>query len=243
MGKVLNDDIINAWTESQKQLWDSFSNILPPGQSPPNLEAWRQAYLKNLSLWEATVKQTLTSEAALLEQWTKAIAQEKNLASPLGGLTHQVEGAMRHWLRSQAKIWDDCFALLRGGKLDRNAPNTDGPDPEDAWEEPETADSAETPESPDEIIEPAEPDLAIASVEPAASFPEDNLRTITGIGPTLEKKLNAQGITSYRQIAALSEAEIAHLESTVIRFTGRIRRDRWIEQAKAQHLAKYGESL
>jgi predicted flap endonuclease-1-like 5' DNA nuclease len=234
MAKTQNEDIFKAWAESQKHLWEKFTSVLPAGQPPPDMEAWRRTYLQNLSLWEATVKQTLTSEAALLEQWAKNFAQDKTTANPLGGLSRQVEGAMRHWLRSQAQIWDDCFALLRGGKAGRQPDAADSPDPEDAWEEPAAADATDIP---------AEPALAAAPAQSEPSFPKDDLQAINGIGPMLEKKLNAQGIVSYRQIAALSDEDIAHLESTVIRFAGRIRRDRWMEQAKARHRDKYNESL
>lgn len=217
MAKAQNDDILKAWTESQKRLWESFSSILPPGQSPPDMATWQHAYQQNLSLWEATVKQTLTNEATLLEQWTKNFAREQNKTHPLGGLSEQIEGAMRHWLRSQAQIWDDCFAMLRGGK-DSHPADADSvkPEPEDAWQEP---------------------------VETVAEPHRDDLKTITGIGPMLERKLNAEGIINYQQIATLSDADIARLEGSVIRFAGRIRRDRWIEQAKAQHQEKYHESL
>ncbi|MEC8694374.1 MAG: hypothetical protein VXX88_04320 [Pseudomonadota bacterium] len=60
----------------------------------------------------------------------------------------------------------------------------------------------------------------------------DNLKLISGIGPSLEKKLRDAGITSYSQIAALTSAEIIDLEANVVRFTGRIKRDDWIGQAQ-----------
>ena len=60
----------------------------------------------------------------------------------------------------------------------------------------------------------------------------DDLKLISGIGPGLEKKLRDAGITSYLQIAALTPAEIAELEATVVKFTGRISRDDWIGQAQ-----------
>ena len=55
---------------------------------------------------------------------------------------------------------------------------------------------------------------------------------IAGIGPGLEKKLNAAGITSYAQIAVLTAADIRRLEREVVKFAGRITRDDWIGQAK-----------
>jgi NADH-quinone oxidoreductase subunit E len=65
----------------------------------------------------------------------------------------------------------------------------------------------------------------------------DDLKMIAGIGPVLERALNAQGITSFAQIAALRKRDIADLEEK-LKFPGRVARDEWIKQAKA--LAKGG---
>jgi predicted flap endonuclease-1-like 5' DNA nuclease len=85
---------------------------------------------------------------------------------------------------------------------------------------------------------PVEPTPAIL---PVAESPDD-LKLITGIGPALEKKLRACGITTYRQLAALNDADIERVEA-IIKSFGRIRRDDWIGQAKAQHFEKYQETL
>lgn len=76
----------------------------------------------------------------------------------------------------------------------------------------------------------------------ATAEQRDDLKTIVGIGPALEKKLNASGIFTYRQLAALNDEEIARIEA-IIKATGRIRRDDWIGQARAQHFQNYGEAL
>lgn len=62
--------------------------------------------------------------------------------------------------------------------------------------------------------------------------PKDDLKLITGVGPGLEKKLQDVGITTFEQIANLSDLEIADLETNVVKFTGRIKRDDWIGQAE-----------
>lgn len=59
----------------------------------------------------------------------------------------------------------------------------------------------------------------------------DDLKKISGVGPVLEKKLNALGITSYAQVAAFSADDIARVDDA-LNFKGRIERDNWLEQAK-----------
>jgi large subunit ribosomal protein L21 len=59
----------------------------------------------------------------------------------------------------------------------------------------------------------------------------DDLTLINGIGPTFAKALNALGIHTFAQLAGQSAADIASRMSTRIT-AERIRRDRWIEQAR-----------
>ena len=79
----------------------------------------------------------------------------------------------------------------------------------------------------------AEPKRA-SEIKAIAQVPvrQDDLKMISGVGPGLEKKLLDAGITSYAQIAALTEDDIAELEAHVVKFAGRIKRDDWIGQAQ-----------
>jgi large subunit ribosomal protein L21 len=72
---------------------------------------------------------------------------------------------------------------------------------------------------------------APAAAPAAAAEGADNLKKLTGIGPALEKKLNSAGITTYAQIAALTDAQIADLEEQ-LSLAGRFAKDGWVEQAK-----------
>lgn len=58
----------------------------------------------------------------------------------------------------------------------------------------------------------------------------DDLKKISGVGPVLEKKLNALGIYHFRQIAAFTADDIARVDE-VLNFKGRIERDEWLSQA------------
>ena len=79
------------------------------------------------------------------------------------------------------------------------------------------------------------PKAAPAAAPAAESASADNLKKMTGVGPALEKKLNAAGITTFAQIAALTEPQIAELEEQ-LSLTGRFAKDGWV--AQAQEFAK-----
>ncbi len=66
---------------------------------------------------------------------------------------------------------------------------------------------------------------------PAASAGADDLKRLSGVGPALEKKLHASGITTFAQIAAWTEDDIAEFGEK-LSFKGRIEREGWVAQAQ-----------
>ncbi len=70
-------------------------------------------------------------------------------------------------------------------------------------------------------------------VETAKSEKEvaDKLTEINGIGPVIEEKLEALGITTFKQIAELSPERIVEIDEQ-LSFKGRIDREEWVAQAK-----------
>ena len=75
-----------------------------------------------------------------------------------------------------------------------------------------------------------EPAAAPKLFTPPPEAPDD-LERIRGVGPVLRQRLNRLGITTFAQIAAFSEADLARLDE-VLDFKGRIVREGWVEQAK-----------
>ena len=71
------------------------------------------------------------------------------------------------------------------------------------------------------------------AVKAAVTVPDasDDLSQITGVGPAMVKKLNAAGIYSVAQLAALKKAEAEKLDEQ-IGARGRVTRDEWVKQAK-----------
>ncbi|MGB2202471.1 MAG: 50S ribosomal protein L21 [Pseudooceanicola atlanticus] len=82
----------------------------------------------------------------------------------------------------------------------------------------------------------AEKKAAAPKAEAKAEAPKkaegaDDLKELSGVGPALEKKLLEAGVTSFAQIAAWTEADIAEMDEK-LSFKGRIEREGWVEQAK-----------
>jgi predicted flap endonuclease-1-like 5' DNA nuclease len=110
------------------------------------------------------------------------------------------------------------------------------PDPQPVPRAPEPTVLQRAVPEPPSASEPAAPEPsapAPASFEPAPiDAASDNLTSIKGIGKALEARLNGLGITTYAQIAALTEIDIRRIDDA-LGFRGRVARDRWIAQAQA----------
>lgn len=70
---------------------------------------------------------------------------------------------------------------------------------------------------------------AAPKVEKASA--SDDISLIDGVGPTYEKKLIAEGITTFKQIAALDADAIEALDEK-LKLRGKIVSGEWVEQAK-----------
>ena len=92
---------------------------------------------------------------------------------------------------------------------------------------PASAVAAATPAKP--AKKAAAPKAETKTEAPAAGG--DDLKQLSGVGPALEKKLLDAGITTFAQIAAWTEADVAAMDEK-LSFKGRIEREGWIDQAK-----------
>lgn len=81
------------------------------------------------------------------------------------------------------------------------------------------------------------------SETPQDDSPVDSLQQIKGIGPALERRLNAQGIRRFAQIAALKPVELANLADRLAISPTLPERDKWIDQARALADASTAEAV
>ncbi len=107
------------------------------------------------------------------------------------------------------------------------------------------APKAEAKPEPVAAVVPEEP--AVPPPAPAPQAASDNLQLLKGVGPKMVALLNGLGITSFRQIADWSDADVAAIDARLGAFKGRIGRDAIVDQAgylargdKAGFEAKYG---
>ncbi|WP_299675590.1 50S ribosomal protein L21 [uncultured Roseobacter sp.] len=77
----------------------------------------------------------------------------------------------------------------------------------------------------------AEPKAEAPKAKAAPKAGADDLKQLSGVGPALEKKLLDAGVTTFAQIAAWTDEDVAAMDEK-LSFKGRIEREGWIDQAK-----------
>ena len=65
----------------------------------------------------------------------------------------------------------------------------------------------------------------------AATQTPDDLKKITGVGPVLEKKLNAMGLFTFQQIAKMTNTDYDLFDEILGELPGRAKREDWAAQA------------
>ncbi|MFK7900399.1 MAG: hypothetical protein AB8B61_06545 [Cyclobacteriaceae bacterium] len=66
----------------------------------------------------------------------------------------------------------------------------------------------------------------------ASEADKDDLKIISGVGPFIEKKLNALGIYTFAQVSKFTTEDEKNVTDAIEFFPGRIARDQWVKQAK-----------
>ena len=197
-------DSMQRWLDNQNRLWDQWLQVLKGSGDT--------ASLPNFGEWEKAVQDSVQHQMVLLKDWSEMADFKKLSTKEMTKLSDQIVKSMEKSIETQQQLWSHWFEELGAAAL-TSAAKEDAP--------------AESP--------PKTSGRPAAKVKKESGRPvqsSDDLKQISGIGPGIEKKLKENGIVTLGQIAELSDQAIADLEEKVIRFSGRIKREQWVEQAR-----------
>lgn len=167
-----------------------------------------QGKMPDFEQWQAAVRESMERQMSLLDDWSDMTKVKKLSGKEISKLSEEIEKAMEKAIETQQRLWSHWFEDF-GALTEAGLKAAAG-----------------------EAKNKGEAKKKKGKSKKAAAEGHDDLQQIAGIGPGLEKKLKDSGITTIQQIAELSDQDIAHLEEEIIKFTGRINRDKWVEQAK-----------
>jgi predicted flap endonuclease-1-like 5' DNA nuclease len=164
--------------------------------------------LPDFEQWQSAVRESIQRQMGLLEDWSEMTNVKKLSGKEITKLSGQIEKAMAKAIETQQRLWSHWF--------------------EDLGAFAEVAEKAAGQSKTKKVKSAGKSQKASGG----SAVAHDDLKQIAGIGPGLEKKLKDSGIHTLHEIAELSDEDITHLEEEIIKFSGRINRDKWVEQAK-----------
>jgi predicted flap endonuclease-1-like 5' DNA nuclease len=165
--------------------------------------------LQDFEAWQQSMQDAMRQQTALLNDWSALTDFEKLSVKQATKLSDQIVRAMDKSLETQNRLWNHWLEELVAPAPGSPSAAAAGPKGKKTKSTTRRQTAAGTPPAPD-----------------------GDLKKISGIGPGLEKQLNTHGISTVAQIAALTTGEIAQLEDQIAGLSGRIKRDRWVQQAK-----------
>ena len=151
----------------------------------------------------------MQAQMDLLKDWSDMTNFKKLSGKEFSKLSDHIVKTMEKSITTQQRLWNQWFEQLEGtGKAGKQA-------------------AAAKPAAEKKKAKPK-----AAKSRSQSTVAADDLKQINGIGPGLEKKLKDSGIHTLHALAEMDDHDIARLEEDVIQFSGRIKRDKWVEQAK-----------
>ncbi len=121
-------------------------------------------------------------------------------------------------------VYEEPETMLQTESMLKPAAGED--EPGDDIQDDEPGDDIQDDELSDDIRDD------VASIDTVDGAARDDLKTIKGIGPAIEKTLNEMGICRFVQIADMSEYDIDRVAQRLKGFRSRIYREDWIGQAR-----------
>jgi len=202
-----------------------------------------------LTQWETKYAHTLTQHEAQIAIIQKQLAAQDQLRAQLlldkqllherderiDGLQHQIHEleALQHDMAGQVKMVgekEEEITRLRKRLVEVRAAlrvKTDGG----------TVAPRQTRQSGSQLS------LEMEQAKAAKDGPKDDLRKIHGIGPVFARTLNKMGLHTFVQIARWKPEDVAKVAKKLYTAPDRIKRDKWIDEAKKLHEQKYGQQL
>ena len=204
----------------------------------------------SLTQWETKYAHALTQHEAQIAKLQKQFAAQDQLraqllrdgqllherAERIGGLQHRIQEleAQQQDLAAQVKLAGDKqeeITRLRKRLVEVQAAlriKTDGE---------AVAPHQKTRQNGSQLS------LQMEQAKAAKDRQKDDLSKIHGIGPVFARTLNKMGLHTFVQIARWKPEDITKVAKKLYTAPDRIKRDKWIDEAKKEHFRKYGERL
>ncbi len=104
------DDMLQAWTDTQKKLWSSWAEATEQQASQTQLaETWRKA----VDTWEEAVKNGLETQKAVIGSLADSASAIPSIPKDLLDWAEQTQALSNRWTEAQSELWESYFGMVR----------------------------------------------------------------------------------------------------------------------------------
>ena len=104
------EDMLQAWTDTQKKLWSGWTNATEQQAGQTQLaETWRKA----VDTWEAAVKNGLEAQMEVSRSLSDNATAVPNVPKDLLDWTEQTQALGARWNAAQTELWESYFGMMR----------------------------------------------------------------------------------------------------------------------------------
>ena len=103
------EDMFKAWTDSQKKVWENWTEAMKGFGTVPNNEIWG----KTLDTWHSLVQNSLESQSNWAKTMSDNVAKVEGLPAPVAEWTKQSQEMNAQWNQLQKQMWDSWFELVK----------------------------------------------------------------------------------------------------------------------------------
>jgi hypothetical protein len=104
------EEMMNAWTETQKKMWDNWLETVQQGADQSQAaEIWQ----KTVDTWEKTVKNSLDAQAEWTKAWAESLGTKVDVPEEMTAWANQAQEMAKRWGDTQQQLWQGWFDLVK----------------------------------------------------------------------------------------------------------------------------------
>lgn len=113
------DTMMKSWMDTQKQVWDSYTNSI----QGVNQSQYKHAWESTLSMGEEMLRNILNTQQQGLTAWVDGLAKTDNVPGPIVESARQFQDMVSRWNKIQAEMVEKWFSMLK--KFPPSVPGSD----------------------------------------------------------------------------------------------------------------------
>jgi len=104
-----SEAMFKAWTDTQQNMWETFSESMSGFGKSPGEKMWAQA----IKAGEELVKNSMAAQAEWMKSWSESFKSLEGMPEQAAQAVTQFQEMNERWTATQGKLWGAWFEMLK----------------------------------------------------------------------------------------------------------------------------------